>query len=232
MMLYAAINALSWFYLSEGWSDLFGGTQNAATEAVGFPFQIWQEGASYGPGWVIDFYYAAVDLLVGGVFICVFGWLAVRYSDQLSPLLQVPTEDEGRRKNRQRTFSVRGLFLATTIAAVFIAAVQSLGLSSKLLTAIYLAGPAVLILVAMAPVGMPWKHRVVLLILFAVVMLGGSLFVGHKLGMEFDRVLMGVYICWVPQSVFAVVMVLLWSWLVSNRSQRVVNPPKGGTTNF
>lgn len=211
IMLFAAANALSWFYLSDGWSDLLGTTQNSVTEAVGFPFEIWREGNTYGRGWIIDFPAAATNLLIGCIFFCLCGWIAIKNSSRLKPLLMMPPQIKHRRKNHRSTFSLRGLIMMTTIAAIFLAAIQALGATPKMLTAIYLAGPFVLILIAMAPVDMPWKHRVVVLVLFAVVLLSGSVYVGSQLGMEFDRVLMGVYICWVPQSVIATVIVLLWT---------------------
>lgn len=213
ILLFAAANALSWFFRSEGWSDLLGTTEDSEIEAVGFPFEIWRERQYYAFGSVIDMSWVLVDLLIGIIFACACGMLFVRFREQLDPLLQMPVEEKRDGEGRlSRSFSLRGLFVATTIAAVFVAAVQAFGLTSKLLTAIYFAGPIVLIVIAMAPMGMPWKQRVVLLIVFAVVMLGTCVFVGNRLGMEFDRVLMGVYLCWVPQSVFATVVVLLWSW--------------------
>lgn len=214
ILLYAAANALSWFVRSESWSDLLGTTEDAGIEAVGFPFEIWREYQHYRWGTVIDMPWVLVDLLIGLVLACGCGMLFIRFREQLDPLLQMPVEENANGESGlRRSFSLRGLFVATTLAAVCIAAVQALGLTSKLLLAIYLAGPIVLILIAMAPTGMPWKQRVVLLIVFAAVMLGGCVLVGNRLDMEFDRVLMGVYICWVPQSVFAITIVLLWSCL-------------------
>ena len=215
ILLFAAANALSWFFRSDGWSDLLGTTKDSVIEAVGFPFEVWRERQYYSFGSVIDMQWVLIDLLIGLAFAAVCGMLFIRFADQLDPLMQMPDEQKYGVANRKGTFSVRGLFVATTIMALFFAAVQTLGLTSNLLLAIYLAGPIVLILIAMAPMGMPWKQRVVLLLIFAAVMLGGCVFVGNRLGMEFDRVLMGVYICWVPQSVLATAVVLLWSWFTT-----------------
>ena len=212
MMLFSTCDAMSWFWLSEGWSDLFGATKNGSVEAAGFPFEVWREGANYGNGWVIDFHLAGLNLIVAAMLIVGFGLLAAAKSKQLSQVFIVPVTDSPTTygKKRNFTFSVRSLMLATTMAAVFLGVTRMLGISPWLLGAIYFAGPLVLILIAMAPVGIPWQQRVVILIVFAIIMLGGSIAVGTHLGMEFDRVLHGIYICWVPQSVIAAVLVLIW----------------------
>lgn len=216
VLAFAAANALSWFFRSEGWSDLLGSTEDSVIEAVGFPFEIWRERQYYAFGSVIDLNWVLVDLLVGLVFACGCGMLLVRFRESLDPLLQMPVEKaHDGAGTLSRSFSLRGLFVATTLAAVFIAAVQALGLTSKLLLLIYLAGPVVLIIIAMAPMGMSWKQRLLLLVAFAAVMLGGCVFVGNRLGMELDRVLMGVTLCWVPQSVLATGIVLLWAWFAN-----------------
>ena len=49
-ILFAALNALSWFFRSEGWSDLCGATLFAHTEAIGFPLELWREGVGYQGG--------------------------------------------------------------------------------------------------------------------------------------------------------------------------------------
>jgi hypothetical protein len=217
LMLFSTCDALSCFYLSSGYSDLFGVTQNATVEAAGFPFEIWREGANYGSGWVIDFPFAALNLMFAGILIVTLGWLAASNSQRLSRVFVIPEAKLSRKRKRRMTFSVRGLMVATTIAAVFLGVTQMLGVSSWLLGTIYLAGPIVLILIAMAPVGLHWQQRIVILVLFAIVMLIGSVFVGNRLEMEFDRVLHGIYICWVPQSVIAAVAILIWNGLFPKR---------------
>jgi hypothetical protein len=42
-------------------------------------------------------------------------------------------------------------------------------------------------------------------------MLVGSVMIGTGLGMQFDRVLFGIFICWVPQSIFAAAIILVFS---------------------
>lgn len=210
-MLLAALNAISWFYLSSGWTDLCGATLNADSEAIGFPFEIWREGTSYNGGWMINFPSFGLNLLVAAAISICGGFIAMSVAPVFNRIIAEfeTTSDPPRRL--KLTFSVRGLFVATTIAAVSLGVTRMLGVSPWLLGAIYFAGPLVLILIAMAPVGLQWEQRMVILVAFAIIMLVGSVMIGTKMGMEFDRVLFGVFICWVPQSVFAAAISLAWS---------------------
>ncbi len=210
-MLQAALNAISWFYLSSGWSDLCGATQNADSEAIGFPFEIWREGQFFGDGWMIDFPMLGLNLLVALAFALLGGFIAVAVGPRFNQIIEEFESNAKPPRPMRLTFSVRGLFVVTTITAVFLGLPRMLGVSPWLLGAIYFAGPLVLILIAMAPVGMHWEQRMVILVAFAIFMLVGSVVVGTKLGMEFDRVLFGVFICWVPQSVFGAGALLMWN---------------------
>lgn len=224
VMLFAALNALSWFWLSEAWSDLCGATQNAGRDAIGFPIEIWREGSYYGAGWIINYPIVAANLLVAAAM----AYAAGRLAQRLSPLFASQFEEElalaKQRRPFRLTFSVRGLLVATTIVAVFLGVTRMLGVSPELLGAIYFVGPLVLILIAMAPSGLGWEQRIVILVAFAMIMLAGSVFVGTRLGMEFDRVLFGVFICWVPQSVFAAAAVLIGGCSIQRKVKSSKDP--------
>ena len=206
-IFYAALNAMSWFFRSSGWSDLCGATLNEHTEAIGFPFEIWREGASH-QGMI--FARLGIHLLIGLVVSIAAGFAVAAMSSRLESMMP---EDKPGNTVFRLTFSVRGLFVVTSMIAVALGITQSLGSSPWLLGAIYFAGPLTLILIAMGPVGIPWEQRSVILVLTAICMLVGAVIVGGRLGMEFDRVLLGVFICWVPQSAFAAVLIVgfaLW----------------------
>lgn len=210
-MMLAALNALSWFWLSDGWTDLCGATKNSDSEAIGFPFEIWREGQAYGDGWMFNFPLIGLNLAVALAIAIVGGFIAVSLAPKLTRIIDEFEANSKPSRPLKMTFSVRGLFAITTTIAVMLGLTQLLGVSPWLLGAIYFVGPLLLILIAMAPVGLHWEQRVVVLIGFAIVMLVGSVMVGTKMGMEFDRVLFGVFICWVPQSVFAAAVVLAGS---------------------
>ena len=220
-MLLAALNSISWFYLSTGWTDLCGATQNAETEAIGFPFEIWREGQAYGNGWMLNFPMLGLNLLAAVAIAVVGGFVALAVAPTFTRIIEEFEASEKPDRPLRLTFSVRGLFVVTTIAAVFLGVTRMLGVSPWLLGAIYFAGPLVLILIAMAPVGLHWEQRIVIVIAFAIFMLVGSVMAGTKMGMEFDRVLFGVFICWVPQSVFAAALSLVWSAMPSRLANTV-----------
>jgi hypothetical protein len=214
-MTFAAMNALSWFWLSDGWTDLCGATRNTDSEAIGFPFEIWREGNVYGDGWMFNFPMIGLNLVVALVFAVLAGFVAVSMAPKLTRIIDEFEATSKPERPLKMTFSVRGLFAITTTIAVLLGLTQFIGVSPWLLGAIYFVGPLLLILIAMAPVGLHWEQRVVVLIGFAIVMLVGAVMVGTKMGMEFDRVLFGVFICWVPQSVLAAAIVLASSVLTT-----------------
>ena len=216
-ILYAALNALSWFFRSTGWSDLCGATINEHTEAIGFPFEIWREGAGH-QGLVLAA--LGIHLLIGLVVSIVAGFVAVALSQRIESMLPEESTDKTVFK---MTFSVRGLLIVTSLIAVTLGLVQSLGASPWLLGTIYFAGPLMLILIAMGPVGIPWEQRSVILVLTAACMLVGAVIIGVRMGMEFDRVLLGIFICWVPQSAFAAVLIGGLAVWRSGRASKVLD---------
>ena len=216
-IFFAALNAISWFFRSAGWSDLCGATLSAHTEAIGFPLELWREGVGYKGGLMMSVPGLAVNAGVGLLVAVMAGLAAVRLSTQIEAML--PDEQTSDSRRFQLTFTVRGLLIVTTLIAIAIGLTQSLGSSPWLLGAIYFAGPLTLILIAMGPVGIPWEQRSVILVLTAICMLAGSILIGGRLGMLFDRVLLGVFICWVPQSVFAALLIFcvtLWKHRLSS----------------
>lgn len=220
-ILLAALNALSWFFRSDGWSDLCGATLFEHTEAIGFPFEIWREGLGYKGGLMVDLPSLGINFAISLTIAVIAGLIAVRLSNQIEAMLP---EEQTSNAGFRLTFSVRGLLIVTTLIAIAIGLTQSLGPSPWLLGTIYFAGPLTLILIAMGPVGIPWEQRSVILVLAAAFMLTGAILIGGRLGMEFDRVLLGVFICWVPQTVFAAI---LTTGLVVWKNNRCSNKPAG-----
>ncbi len=208
-IFFAALNALSWFFRSAGWSDLCGATLFEHTEAIGFPFEIWREGFGYDGGLMVDLPSVGVNAAIGLTIAITAGLTVVRLSNRIETAMPYePANNTGFRMN----FSVRGLLIVTTLIAVAIGLTKTLGPSPWLLGTIYFAGPLILILIAMGPVGIPWEQRSIILLLTAIFMLAGAILIGGRLDMMFDRVLLGVFICWVPQSVFAALLILGFVW--------------------
>ena len=215
LMLVAAANAASYFFRSQGFSQIFGSPDGSDYEAVGFPFEIWQAGNSYG-GWMIDYSVLPWNLLTGLIVGTICGLVGVAGKSRFNQwVAEFESSEESRRQVRLQ-FSVKGLLILTTIIALLFAATTTWGSSPQLLGAIYLLGPLCLILIAMAPDQIPWEARAVILVIVAVAMIGIAITTGSKLGLTFDQVMFGIFVCWTPQSVFAaffiVVGLIFQSW--------------------
>ena len=112
-IVYAAMNAVSWFFRSTGWSDLCGATLNAHTEAIGFPFEIWREGAGNQGLVLVNL---GIHLLIGLIISLATGFAAVALSHKFEAML--PEEDPATKSTFSMTFSVRGLMIVTSLIAL------------------------------------------------------------------------------------------------------------------
>ena len=102
-IVYAAMNAISWFFRSTGWSDLCGATLNAHTEAIGFPFEIWREGAGH-QGLVLA--NLGIHLLIGLV-ISTCGWVCCRGTIAATRIDVASGRPAATHSSFRLTFSVR-----------------------------------------------------------------------------------------------------------------------------
>ena len=102
-------------------------------------------------------------------------------------------------------FSLRGLLIATGIAAVVAMAARNFAARPETLIAIYALGPLGLVAIAMLPRKLSWQRRVMIIVPAAYALIAAAIAVGLGLGMEFDKVLMGIFLCWTPQSAMAAV---------------------------
>jgi len=75
--------------------------------------------------------------------------------------------------------------------------------------AIYFLGPVVTILIAMAPRGLHWQHRVIVLTVLVAVMIAIAFSTALKLGVPLDRVMLGIFVSWTPQSTFAAFLMVV-----------------------
>ncbi len=72
---------------------------------------------------------------------------------------------------------------------------------------IYWLGPWILVLIAFLPMGLSWQRRVVVLVPTALLLMLAAVGVGMSLKppLEFDKVLMYIFVCWTPQSVLVAI---------------------------
>ncbi len=206
-MLVAAINAASFFVRSRGLGNLLNQGQGHQG-SLGFPFEIWRDGETYD-GWMIDYSMFLLNLATGLGVGSLFGLIGIVGRRKFNLWV---SEFEAQEKNHagiKIQFSVKTLLILTTMAAVVFASITAWGSSPQLLAAIYFLGPLTLIAIAMSPDSIPWQHRVAILVVVAVSMIGIAISTGARLGLELDQVLFGIFVSWTPQSAFAAFLIVI-----------------------
>jgi hypothetical protein len=220
-MIIGATNAISYFVLSDGCSNLLGWNTDEK-EKIGFPFEVWQRGKTYGSN-LINFpaFYKngavgiGLGLIMGTVgLLCqsrlnliaervLRAELASAKSDQN---LQLKTQS-GTSRNQ---FSLGGLMVGTVVIAVIIGLATRLRPDPRIMGAIFFFAPAVMIGITMLPRRWSLNFRMVALTVLAVSSIGVAVAVGSGLSLPFDEVLMGIFICWTPQGVLGTLVLLAW----------------------
>lgn len=206
VLLIGAVNALSYFWRSEGGGNLTGGHPGRA-EALGFPWLVWEKGNAYG-GWFVDYRAMLLNAAFASAVGVVFGKLAVR-KRRLWERLLVSLEDSITGRHGKVQVSIGGLLMATIASAILAAAGRYLVAGRpEALGIIFLMGPWILVVIALIPRNIPWQTRVVILIPITLLMIGGAVYTGASLQnrLEFDEVLMGIFVCWTPQCAFAAML--------------------------
>ncbi|MEL7496636.1 MAG: hypothetical protein AAFN77_03445 [Planctomycetota bacterium] len=207
IMLIAAINAISYFFLSEGLANLIG-RQPEVIEVIGFPFEVWREGASYGTSFV-DYWGAVKNLAVGLVLGLFFGWIGIALRPQFNQWVADFEAESKKVRPTVHQFSLKSILFWTTVVAMFAALMTRWNGTSEGLFAIYLLGPLTLIWIAMFPDHLHWTVRAVILSILAFALIGIALRSGSELGMPLDRIMLGFFVSWTPQSVFAAFLITL-----------------------
>ena len=208
VMLVAAANAMSYFFRTPGISDLISKDQRLS-EAIGFPFEIWREDRIYHESMYLDYWMVCLNLLVGIGIGLVFGVVALALQGHFNRWVAEFESKNATAAPINLQFSVKSLLLMTTLVALFIAAFTSWHGTPQVLLAIYFFGPICLVLVAVLPNRIRMQHRVVLLTLLAFTMIGVAISTGVSLEVPMDRVLLGIFVSWTPQSAFAAFILII-----------------------
>lgn len=199
VLITGTLNALSYFVRSGGWGSLLG--DQIRFEAMGFPAELWA-----GDGYhvhTVSFVGLAANLgfTVGlSVLLGIATLICVRPLNRLVDSFEFEPEESYRLQ-----FSLRSLLLVTLIVSVVSAVANATTWSPKLLGGIYLFGPLSLILVAMIPRRIPWQQRIAIVMPGAVCLIALALFIGLSIGISVDKVLLGIFACWTPQSAIAAI---------------------------
>ena len=202
VMFVAAANAISYFFRTPGIADLIGPDQNVV-EAMGFPYEIWREDKIYAGSLFVDYPKMGLNLLVGIGLGSIFGLVGILLRHRFNRWVEELETKEATHKKIGFQFSVKSLLLVTTVAAMLVAALTSWNGTPQVLMGIYFLGPVVLISIAMLPRRIHWHHRVVVLTVLSAVMIGVAISTGLKLDVPLDRIMLGIFVSWTPQSTFA-----------------------------
>ncbi len=202
IMLVAAANALSYFFRTPGIDDLVGADQNVI-EAIGFPFEIWREDRIYHGSMYLDYTKVGLNLLVGVALGTCFGLIALKLQKHFNRWVADFESQNTIKREISFQFSVKSLLLITTVAAALVAAFTSWNGTKQVLMAVYFLGPACLILIAMMPNKIHWHYRIAILTMMAAVIIGVGISTGVELDVPLDRVMLGIFVSWTPQSAFA-----------------------------
>lgn len=205
-LILGSLNALSFFFRSSGWGSLLG-SREPNDEAIGFPLTVWEEGFGYGshPLLVGPF---VTNIAIGVAAGLAIGALAIWKRPELNRIME---RFRGQSKQQVKLqFSLRGLLITTVLAAVSAALVRSFTPRVEVLAGIYLFGPLALVLFAYLPKRLTWQQRVAIITPATIVMIAVAITLGSVLDIEFDKVLLGIFICWTPQAAFAAVGLTAW----------------------
>ncbi len=217
MLFMASINAVSYFVRSRDWSSLIGKPQSN-NESIGFPFKIWEAGNTYG-GMFADYPMLGLNILIAFVVGSAVGIFTASRTRWLNNLLadsgEFVVEDT---RTQPIQFSLLGMMILTTIVAIISAIASRFAVRPETMIAIYALGPISLVAIAMLPRRLTWQQRVMIITPLTFALIGVAIAVGLGLQMEFDKVLMGIFLCWVPQS--AVAAIVLTSWILYEQASR------------
>ncbi len=222
VLLMAAINALSYFYRSANWTGLVANRSTVPTldEAIGFPNLMWESRQYYG-GLFVD-YPMLLSNVAFAVMIGFFAGLITAYqSNHLNRLLSsIRSRSSGPREQQPIQFTLRGMLLSTGLIAFAVALATTMAAHPITLVAIYALGPSCLVGIAMIPRRLRWQTRVAIIIPVTLCLIIVAVSVGFRLKIDFDRVLLGIFLCWVPQSAFAAIGLTTWIfWQLTKHNQ-------------
>lgn len=220
LMIAAAVNALSYFWLSDGVSNMIGASK-IQEEAIGFPLEVWRKGNAYGR-MVVNFTAFFINCAVGVGFGVIGAVVACAKWESLNQVVLQSLKQETDRKrggSGSFQFSIKSMLITTSIIALFLAAAMNVKADPVVLLVIYFAGPSLMVVLSMLPPSIKWQHRVVMMTVMAIVMMGVAIAVGEQLEKPFDEVLLGVFVSWTPQSVVGIVLVVGYLLFASKRSE-------------
>ncbi|MFO0819252.1 MAG: hypothetical protein U1A77_14995 [Pirellulales bacterium] len=217
VLLAGALNAASYFARSEGGGNLLG-NHPRQREAIGFPLEMWEAGNDFD-GYYVDLGPFLLNIACGAAMGIAAGVFTLRFRPLLDSLEQDVERTLANAPRHPPQISLRGMLVATGLAALVAAAARYANEGRpEVLGAFYLLGPWLLVATAFLPLGLNWQQRVYVVIPVTFLLMAGGILVGRSLAppLEFDKVLLGTFICWTPQAVLVAFGVTAWlfhDWL-------------------
>ena len=187
------------------------GSREPYDEAIGFPLTVWEEANGYGSH-ALQTTPFLIDIGSAILFGLCIGILAAAKRSTLNPIMDRFRQQSTAAQVRLQ-FSLRGLLITTILAALAAAAARSFTPRVEVLGAIYVFGPFALIALAFVPRHLSWQQRVAILTPTAIMLIAFAIGLGNVLNVEFDKVMMGIFICWTPQAAIGAIVLstyLLW----------------------
>ncbi|MGB7345814.1 MAG: hypothetical protein WBD20_16480 [Pirellulaceae bacterium] len=219
----AAVNAASYFFRSTKWHSLQG-QRSDQDESIGFPWKMWEGGNDYG-GLYVDYVSLALNVVVALAIGTVVGVVIASQTRKLNKLFSFTEFESCENQPHRIQFSLIGLMVATGIVAVVAMLATQFAARRETLLAIYLFGPLVLVALAMLPRKLTWQTRVWLIIPTTLSLIAAAIGVGMNLRIEFDRVLLAIFLCWTPQSALAALLLTAWlTWSISSKQTEELVP--------
>jgi hypothetical protein len=218
LLIWATLNSLSYFVRSGGWGNLVG-SQPQGIEAIGFPWTVWGEGGAYGSRFMStaamagDAALAVVASLAVGL---AMAWLAAKKPPGTEPQTAPPPE-----ATRRFQFSLRTMLISTAFVAFVLSLVRSeVNALAILLLIVYLFGPSIMLVAAHLSRPVVPVDRSILLTATGLTLVAAAAVLGEIIeGIhDFTRGILGLFVCWVPQCLLMLVVMLVW--------QRAVQPRK------
>lgn len=221
ILISGSLTAVSYFFRSERGGNLLGNTPNHY-EALGFPCTLWETGNMYG-GLFVDLRALLINAVFSAALGAGCGLATLRFRVRLNDLVERLEQTVTARQHGRWQFSLRGLLALCGLAALTAAGAHyTLAGHPAVLGIIYALGPWILVLIAFLPMGLSWQQRVVVLVPTALLLMLAAVAVGTSLKppLEFDKVLLYVFVCWTPQSVLVAIGLTLGLILYHTRADK------------
>jgi hypothetical protein len=223
LLVFAALNAASYFVRCGG-DALLG--RGHGVGRIGFPWLVWQDGGepnlgfaslALGSDGVFDYGALALNAALGlaaGLFVGLLATLVFKPKPPGEPCAgkKLAQTDAG----GPPQFSLRSLLTATAVVSVALAFQRAATPEARTfaLAALYLLGPSLLVGCAWAARGRKRAEQTLAVCSALAMVVAAALAVGTRVEQgDSTRVLLGLYVYWVPQCVCMVAIVSAWQGL-------------------